>query len=156
MSNSKRVLGFLNRARGQSWEQVFAAFCNANQIGFVKLPTGAEIKKTRFGQNQIKLKKSPFDYILARSGRYAFIDNKVTIDKAVSFSKVKKHQIDAFRKLSIGGARCGYVVQFRSLGQIVVFFDWKLLAALKPRQSLSPEQGMLMGNSSAFNPLLLF
>lgn len=88
---------------------------------------------------------TPFDYILSAPGRAGFFDTKSTGADAFGYAMVTAHQLSALLELEGRGHVAGYVVLYQRLN-IVAFFSASQLNVLQPRQSLRPEQGLVLGS----------
>lgn len=100
--------------------------------------------------------KTPFDFVLIKGGKSIFCDAKTTLDKTWSYSSNDPKQVHWLSECAKGGCRAGYIVNFRSISKII-FFSVEKLSGLRPRESLSPEQGInLSDDKSEMNLGALF
>lgn len=150
--NLRKVAGG-HRARnfGQSFEDHFKKTVEQNGGICVKIPSGGRVVGTGHKKIFVKM-KSPFDFVVAKDGLACVLDCKTLEADTFPFSAIKRHQLKSLYECS-RHIPSGYVVWFRVSDQ-VCFFPSELLLALKPRQSLRPQDGFLLGNLKlGFNPL---
>lgn len=129
-----------NRIQGVQFEKILEKHCNQQGVLFIKLPIGAK----PIGRGRWIRQTSPFDYVLLHEGSAVFLDCKSLDSKTISYSTLTEHQITSLSAIREHGSLSGYMVWFRPINQ-VVFFEVKTLLGLKPRQSLSPQDGIYLG-----------
>jgi len=135
----KQIQGAQAQSVGKAWETHFKMQCNSQGVAFVQIPTGA--KRTPQGW---KLKKSPFDFIIAKDGEAACLDTKTVGSGNFPRSAINTNQMEKLLAISEGLA-AGYLVWFRDTDNIV-FFEAMQLVRLKKRESLKQTAGLLVGN----------
>ena len=84
-----------------------------------------------------------------------FCDAKTTKTKKYNFSAITPHQAYYLKEIEAQGYKSGYIVNFSELGQ-TVFFSGTQISNLKARTSLSPDEGILLGNNSVINLQRIF
>lgn len=152
--NPKSVLmGAVARGNGQAFENLF--FNQARSFGafLAKLPSGCEWHWVR-GRMMPTPVKTPFDFILVHRGRSCVLDAKFVSCGNFSYSDLTRHQVNSlfhFGKHIVSG----YVICFKEANR-VQFINADMLYNLRPRESFSSEDGVYLGSSKDFNPLLVF
>lgn len=121
----------------------------AESMAFVKIPTGAKPIGSAGGRPTLIPVKTPFDFVFAKNGRAAFIDAKSISDKRFGHAQITPHQLIKLAEFETQRFSAGYVVNFREEDQ-VVFFPAKMLMTLKKGTSLSPNDGIVLGNTKEF------
>ena len=154
MKFNRIVAGKKAREAGNSFEDIFRAMAETQGIGVIRIPNGSTIKRTPQGIKTFPA-PSPFDWILGHKGDAVLIDTKSLDKGTLSFSDLKTHQVKNLAKMEAQGICGGYVVNFRPLDQIV-FFNAGLLKSLKRKQSLKPDDGIILGGIDNFNTSILF
>jgi penicillin-binding protein-related factor A (putative recombinase) len=135
---------------GDLFEKILMASCLQHRISCVRIPNGTRLFKTKSGVVLPKLTKSPFDFIVAKRGLSACIDTKTIDSGNFSYSMIKLHQVISLINLHDELIPSGYLVWFRDIDQMV-FFDAKKLYHLKRRESLKPEDGLMLGTKGNFS-----
>lgn len=151
-SNNKKIQGALARQVGQDFEDMFTARCNYSKMVCVRIPDGGKTIKVKNILRVVKT-KSPFDFIIGQNGKNAAIDCKTVQGKSFAYSSIDNSQLKWLSYTS-NTMVSGYVVWFRETDD-VVFFNHKLLAGLKKRESLKYCEGLALGSISRFNPTLI-
>ncbi len=101
--------------------------------------------------------RSQFDFVLACKGQCAFIDAKVTKNSTFSHSMMVPHQLYWLDLMRQQDMIAGYVIAFeRETDAKVSFMSVELLKSVQKRQSLRPEDGIVLGNMYEFSLLKLF
>lgn len=151
--NFRRQLGgHKAKGAGDAFETHFECTVRSKGCIIIKIPAGGRMVRVKPGKDGLKWipKKAPFDYVMAKNNLSAFIDTKTTEGKAFKFSDIDQDQL---RWLTYGGdaVAAGYVIWFREVDK-VTFFNWAILKDLKPRESLKPDGGLLLGSIERYNP----
>lgn len=116
----------------------------------VKIPNGGRVVGTGTAKKFVQI-KSPFDYLLAKDGHACALDCKTLDEVRFPYSAIKQHQLKALKTLS-PQIPAGYLVWFRP-EDAVVWFPVSTLSQVKPRTSLTIEDGFHIGTSTyGFNP----
>lgn len=134
------------KSNGSSFESILVM--SAMIDGWLPIQIGSMVRW--IGKNKFVPIKSPFDFVFLRDKESIFVDAKYTEQASFSYSKLTDHQIESLGKVRNQGFLSGYIVNFESLKK-VVFFDTKKLKNLRPYESLSPEDGVLIGDQSAIS-----
>lgn len=132
-----RLRGLRAKRVGETWENLLQS--NAYRCGckVIKIPSGCRwVSAVR-----AVAVKTPFDFVFIRGGKSVFLDAKTTLSGCFTFSAVDQDQIHWLTECAKGGAKAGYIVDFRTLKK-VVFFSVEKLSGLRSRQSLKPEDGI--------------
>lgn len=138
-----------SRIEGSIFENRIIMQARMEEIALVQLPTGAR-PVGRVGKRPTLIPvKTPFDFVLVKSHAVAFIDAKSTSDKTFQFSQVTQHQIQKLDELQREGMVAGYLVHFRSSDDVVLLHADRLMK-LKPRESLTPKDGVWLGRIDNF------
>jgi penicillin-binding protein-related factor A (putative recombinase) len=98
---------------------------------------------------------TPFDYILFSQGYAITFDAKTVDANTFSYSQIEKHQVASLSRAAENALRSGYLIWFRPL-DLVSFIPVSTLKTVKPRQSVTPEHGIIIGKGSGFNLQMLF
>lgn len=147
-------VGAKNRVVGKRFEQLLEAHCTLNQICFIRIKQQADWR--RQGPKLILVPaRSDFDYILIKDSDSVYIDCKSFDQSRITYSMLTFHQIVALERIKRYGPEAGYLVFHRDINEIV-FYDGKLLGKLKPRESVSPDDGLRLGSIESFNLSKLF
>jgi penicillin-binding protein-related factor A (putative recombinase) len=143
--NFKRILGGKTAQQyGFGFEEIFRKRALSEGICPVRIPDSCkQISHTKF----IRV-KSPFDFVIAKNGKSAFIDCKTYKTSRLTYSDIDKHQLENLLSLGQHSA-AGYVVWFRNEDQ-VVFFSWSIMSDLKPKNSLQALDGLVLGDIGNF------
>jgi hypothetical protein len=129
---------------GAGWENVFQGHAARSGVLCLRFPNGCKTIPGPGGRPRLIRVRTPFDWILSHQGKAGFVDTKSTTSLTFTYTQVSDHQLAALRALEMQGHVCGYVVFFQKLN-VVVFFRAHQLVALEPRDSLRPEQGLVVG-----------
>jgi penicillin-binding protein-related factor A (putative recombinase) len=136
---------------GAAFEDQFVARAEFQHFNVIRIPDSC-----RQMRNKIIRVKSPFDFILTGTiqgvKRTAFIDVKRTNEKRFPYSSIDPHQLECLRLASFGGV-AGYLIQ---MDWVVVFFSYEKLSKVKPRESLTTADGVLLGASGHFDVMNIF
>lgn len=146
--------GHKARSHGDFAEKMIYQACLKEKILALQIPTGAKIRK--FGGRLVPIPiKTPFDFILYLNGKSVTLDIKFIEGDHFNYSWITPHQVESLLKIQETKNEAGYLIFFEKINQ-VVFFPASQLSSLKPRQSLKPQEGILIGSILAFNLSLLF
>ena len=138
--------GLYAKKAGDWFETWLETACKRHGWAIVKIPSGC-----RWVANGKAIPvKTPFDFVFAKNGVSIFGDAKTTKAVNWSFSETDPWQLENLLKLEKTGNISGYIVNFREQSK-TVFFSSKQLSGLKPRCSLSPDDGILIGNNQEIN-----
>jgi hypothetical protein len=140
---ARRKAGLYSKRAGDWFETWLKNACNAKGWAALKIPSGCEW----VAHNRAKPVKTPFDFVFCKNGVSIFGDAKTTNEKAFGFSKITPHQLAWLEYIEKAGNISGYIVNFRELNQ-TVFFSTALLSSLRPRCSLSPSDGIMIGSNN--------
>lgn len=94
--------------------------------------------------------KTEFDFILAYQGSVLIFDAKTLKVGGFSHSTITPHQMNALHEFECQGIHAGYVIWYRGSDQ-VSFVKASTLRALRPRCSLKPDDGLLLGSVRDFD-----
>jgi hypothetical protein len=145
------VRGKKAKVNGQRFE-IFLENSAARKMWTVtRIPDGCR----QVGPNKLLRVRTPFDFVFTRWGKAVFADAKSTQTKYFSKSALTPHQIEQLKDIENDGFAAGYIVNFSTLN-LVVFFSATLLSEIKTRDSVGPEQGILIGNDEVINLQLIF
>lgn len=137
MNEKRRIAGIRSKIMGMAWENLFES--NAWRFGaaVIKIPDGCR----QVSKGKLIRVKSPFDFVIIKSGKSVFLDTKTTLGTRWTYSDCDRHQMYWLEHCAKAGSRAGYMVEFRALRRIV-FFSIERLSRLQPRESLSPDDGL--------------
>lgn len=148
----KNVLrGARNQHAGAAFESVFFDACLNEMIVIERMPDGCK----QVGANRLIRVKTPWDFILTRSGKTAYIDTKTTNDPKFTFSAIEKHQADAMFKHAREGApnvTAGYVIELRQTDEVIFVPAWCLHTAVHcgAKGSFGPGDGGVITLGKSF------
>jgi penicillin-binding protein-related factor A (putative recombinase) len=109
-----------------------------------KIPMGAkQITSTRM----IRV-ETPFDWILIKNGKVAFLDTKRLKDGNLTPSKITKHQYQALLDCHQAGTKAGYIVWFEDKDQMT-FFSAPMLDNIVKKYK--KEDGLVLGKLRSFD-----
>jgi len=134
------------KAIGNANEKMLDLLCRVENIVSIEIPDGCK----RVGKYRIIPVKSPFDRILAKRGKSAFVDYKHSSGKAFTYSMVDKDQVNNLITLESVGLPAGYLVFFSQYNKIIFFKASKLFEMI-PRDSLSWKDGVDCGSQLKSN-----
>jgi hypothetical protein len=138
--------GLLAKRNGQDFEDLIEISCRLCGWGWVKIPSGC---KWVSGTRAIPV-KTPFDFVLFNQSHSVYLDAKTVVDNAFSYSKIDDNQLKWLSHVERFEHVAGYLVNFSELNK-TVFFSAKQLSSLRPRQSLKPDNGLLLGDNQRIN-----
>ena len=152
LKDKRRLSGLRAKRAGESWENLLESSAWRAGCKVIRIPSGCRWVS---GVKAVPV-KTPFDFVLIKAGKSIYCDAKTTLEKNWSYSSNDPQQIASLSECAKGGCRAGYIVNFRSLKKII-FFSVEKLSGLRPRESLSPEQGInLSDDKSEMNLGALF
>jgi hypothetical protein len=149
-----------SKVEGNAWEQVFKRAAILAGFATIHLPGGANPTGRRDAKGRPILfpVKMPFDFRLSKpltpivsegmiyaSAFSGSFDTKTIDGKTFPYSAITPHQLESLYSEECAGCCAGYIVYFRPENR-VVFFSAGKLAAVRPRESLSPEDGLDLGS----------
>lgn len=149
-TNKRAIAGKVAQKKGQRFETFIKNSCSAYNFYPIQVPDGCDTVRDRTGSLKLLRVQTPFDFILIGNQQAIFLDTKTTQDKTFSHSKIKHHQLKSLLEASKAGP-AGYLVNFES-ERLVVFFPAQVLEQLRPRQSLKPADGLILGAPETWNP----
>lgn len=145
-ADGKRGLaGRRAQRNGAGWENLFQSHARRAGIVCIRFPDGCRRVAGPGGKPRLLPVRTPFDWILSVPGHSAYVDTKTVGGGRFQYNQVKEHQVEALLALHTHGHAAGYVVHFQDLNA-VLYFDAMQLAGLGPRESLGPEDGVLLGS----------
>jgi penicillin-binding protein-related factor A (putative recombinase) len=138
------------RAEGKGFEGIFETVCQLQGLKVIKVPEAGRW----IGRGAFKPIPGMCDFIIIDNGRVAFVDTKSIDQEVFPASLISPNQLE---HLTSVGDVCpaGYVVCFRPI-QRVVYFPWNVLLATPARTSLSPADGIDLGQLSFFSVKKIF
>lgn len=144
------MAGWVSKNEGDGFEQVFKFQAYRERISVEKLGLTGKWERN-YQTNQMEFRATPAhcDYLLLFEGAAALVDCKSVNSKVFPWSEIKPHQLLQLQRVGAAIAS-GYVVCFRPLAK-VVFFDWRVLGALKKGNSLKVVDGILLGDLTNFS-----
>lgn len=145
----KRISGHKAKGYGDLFENMIRSQCNRESIVCVRIPSGAKMIKMRGVLVPLPV-RSPFDFVIAQGGKCCFIDAKTIESGNFSHSMITGHQLEALLSLHNQGLSAGYLIWYRDKGR-VCFFNAGDLKALKPRESLTADDGIFVGTGNGFS-----
>lgn len=142
--------GKIAQKKGQRFETFIKNCAFASRFFPIQIPDGCDTKRGPNGRPVLLRVQTPFDFILIGHQQAIFLDTKTTQDKSFSHSKIKHHQLINLLEASKAGP-AGYLVLFETL-RLVVFFSAQKLQSIQARQSLKPQDGLVLGPPETWNP----
>lgn len=137
---------------GQAFEEVFKLRARFSGITCERIPDGCRTVGTKNGMPVLCRVKSPFDWIIGLGNQVAFVDTKTIDSDRIPYASIhndkKRHQIESLSNLGQHGI-AGFCTYFRPVDK-VVFFNWRLLADMQPKSSLSHTDGIELGSLNNF------
>lgn len=138
------IAGHKSQSAGSAFESAFEVICIQNGFSCIRIPNGCrQIGRDNRGRPNLIRIKSPFDYFIANKGFAVMLDVKCTEQNRFTFSMLNQDQVTTLhnaRKDCVSG----YLVHFVTLNKIV-FFDSIQLHNVKPRESIGPDDGLILG-----------
>lgn len=131
---------------GNQFERMFQQSCMAHGIAVTRVPDGCK----QLGQKLIRV-KTPFDWILSHSGRFAVIDTK-SYQGNMPHADITKHQILELIRHEEEGSSAGYVIYFRKALAVGFIRATNLYDRLLSRGSIAPMDTQIMGPPSNIDP----
>lgn len=130
------------KREGNQFEQLFERAALRQGLGIIRIADGCR----RVGLKKLIPVKQAADWILAFNNKAALIDTK-SMGKGKTFSHayINDNQIRPMAGFAIQGVIAGYVVWFREHNKIV-FYKVELLSNVLPGNSLSIDDGELLGS----------
>ncbi len=133
------------KTEGDRFELLFSRALLQRQWAVIKFPMGAKA----LGPNKLIKVKSPFDQLAVKSGKTVCYDLKSINQSSYGYSHLTQHQIhhllQVLEKGNSPNIKAGYIIHFRPLGKIF-YFSAHTLSSLQPKTSLSPANGVWIGN----------
>lgn len=148
-SLNKIIQGKKAKRNGDLFEDEFHRSAIKHGFSVIKIPSGC--KQVSFGK--IIRVKSPFDFVITKSGMCAFIDTKTTNSNTFGKSKVKPHQLQALLDQENQGLLAGYLIHFQNTN-LVYFFKASII--YNEVKSLKQENGICIGALHAMSPEIIF
>jgi len=142
--------GKVAQKKGQRFEIFIKNCAFASRFFPIQIPDGCDTKRGPGGRTVLIRVQTPFDFILIGHQQAIFLDTKTTSATTFSHSKIKHHQLINLLEASKAGP-AGYLVLFESK-RLVVFFSAQKLQSIQPRQSLKPQDGLILGPPETWNP----
>lgn len=115
---------------------------NALRDGWHTVQLGSMVRWV--GKNKFVPIPSPFDFVFLRDGEALFVDAKFTKNNTFTFSSLTRHQVESLCEVGRQKFKAGYIVHFEPTDK-VVFFEAKTLIGLRPYESLSETNGIVLG-----------
>ena len=144
MPTYKRIrAGAVAKQIGQRFEEILHNMCGHQAITCIRIPDGCKQARGPQGYKLLRV-KSPFDFVLLKSGLAITVDAKTIDSERFTYSDIKQHQVQSLLNCAKNAHTSGYIVWHRPT-DAVVFYSVFTLAALRPRTSLTPENGILLG-----------
>lgn len=140
---TRRIAGQRAKRNGDYFENLIMFFANHAKFNFIKIPSGCKTVGTKL----IRV-KSPFDFILVRNDWTIFCDAKSTNGNTFSYSMIDQDQVRNLTLVNTDKNCSGYIINFN--GE-VYFAPVILLRSIKPRQSLSRDFCLPMGDIKNIN-----
>lgn len=136
---------------GDRWQTLFHNSVMRQGFHCIRIHDGCKTA----GRKLIRMPQA-FDFIVSGSGCQAlFVDTKAGYTKRFGASWRTDHQIRELSHLESHGHKSGYIVLFSTSSE-VVFFSASKLKAMKPRESLGVEDGVILGTEMNFDLRKIF
>lgn len=138
----QRLGGKIAQSQGSQFEALLESAALAEGFVSIRIPDGCR----QLGPHKIQRVKTPFDFVFVKSPEQTiYADAKTTSSKTFNYAAITEHQIYILNKLEKKGVKSGYIIYFREIDKII-FFSSEQLKSLAPRESLKPENGILLGS----------
>ena len=144
MNPNKQYGGIKAQKGGLGFENIFQWAGRSQGFHVERMPDGCKT----IGKNKIIRIKTPFDFVICKEGRCAFVDTKTINANTFPFNLIKQHQVDCLANIGLHAAS-GYVVWYRKSDRIN-FYLAEILITLGSNDSLSHEKGIPLGKISDF------
>lgn len=132
---------------GNLFQRVLSTSAKIENYDVEEIPHYARIiGKQANGKPSIALSKSPFDFIFTKDGRSLFIDAKKTDKNTFDSSLITPHQVQSLIRKSEKGCHAGYIIFFKTKRIVTYIQAAKLFKSQMDRQSLSPLDGLIIGD----------
>lgn len=138
--------GRLAKRNGKVFEQFLKNCALEKHFEVIHIRDGCE----RVGAHKLVQVSQPFDMVLAKKGKVVFLDAKSISGKFFARSWINLRQALPLSRLEENGFLAGYVIFFTTVKK-VAFFSAGHLMRLKQGDSLSPEQGVIIGDDKNIN-----
>lgn len=142
MKRDHKLIGLKAKRNGSSWESAMIGLAEIKGWDVIPIPPGCK----QLGAKRLIRVKTPFDCVFIKQGKSLYTDLKTTIDSTWPYCHNDWDQIAWLIKCEHQGHKAGYIVNFSEL-DTVVFFSATSLTGLKPRSSLKPGDGIIIGST---------
>lgn len=144
MNFSKWLPQTRSQANGAAFETAFEIICNQNGFSWLRIPNACkQIGKNKDGSPKLIRIKSPFDYLIAHKGFSACIDTKSTEHHYWKYSDNDPDQLRELMNMR-DNMLAGYLIHHPKL-DLITFHDVLVLNKMRPRESLQPSEGIILG-----------
>lgn len=138
-----------SKVEGNAWETVFEREVKISGFGKLDFPDGHNLIGGYKNARRCIPVKTPCDYVFGKlrpDGTLfaAVIDTKTTAANTFTYSNITEHQMIELLSMERSGFCAGYIVYFRVPNR-VVFYSAGKLSTVRPRESLSPDDGLDLG-----------
>ena len=138
---NKIIAGKRAKHNGNYFENFLKSCAYRDKWEVLQIPNGCKT----LGKNNLIRIPSPFDFVFCKNQKAIFADAKTTERSTFSRSQINVNQSFSLSRLEAQGFIAGYIVRF-SKQKEVFFFSAAILSGLKPQESLSPKDGVFIGN----------
>lgn len=154
LTSTRQKAGHRAKRAGEVFERAIEFRAAYQKLSIIKIPDGC---KRVNGPRGLKLIPvfTPFDYILFSDGYGITFDAKTVDQNTFAYSQIERHQVASLLRCAENALRSGYIIWFRPL-DLVSFVTVKTLKSVNPRQSITPEHGIILGKGSGFDLKKLF
>lgn len=154
LDDFRRLQGSKAYHFGQLFEQMFHSMCKRNGVACTRFPDGCR----QAGSTRLIRVKTPFDWIITRSGKTALIDTKTSDQLTFPHSKITSHQISEMIHHELSGGLAGYVIWLRKSDSVIFVPALELSELARAPGSIQPHQMKvkLLGTGAYFDTRLIF
>lgn len=144
-----------HRARqiGQIFENMIQLWASRAGVSCIRLPDGCRGTRTGKGLTLLRV-RTPFDFCLFWNGLGIVLDAKTVEGSTFPHSAITHHQVISLSECR-HARRAGYLVWYRA-SDTIAFHSATQLYMLRPRESLVPGQGLVIGSSQRLDLERLF
>jgi len=151
---SRHKAGIKAKNFGQAFENILLNKASYENLSLIKIPDGCRRVNTPKGLRLIPV-NTPFDFVLMQCG-YAITFDAKTVDQFTFwYSLIDRKQLFSLNNCAKNSLRSGYLIWFRK-PDLISFIHAHHLSKVKTGQSVTPEDGIILGTRNNFRLSPLF
>lgn len=145
--------GHQARQWGQYFENIVQSHAARQNTTLIRIPDGCRVIRNGTFTKLMRV-TTPFDFVLMSKNNVVVFDAKTVDASSFPHSAITPHQLNSLIKCT-RDALAGYLVWFRE-PDLVSFITAKRLAESRPRTSMIPDDGLVLGNCRTMDLTKLF